>query len=811
MHILKLSFIILVASLFSNIAHTQGIETALVNYTANAPQEKLYVQFDNGKYAPGQTIWYKAYLMNGFQPSFISKNFYIDWYNQNGVLIHSTITPIIDSYSSGNFKVPDNFNGNILNAVAYTKWMRNFDSTYFYKQQFPILNNRTQSSDISANVDSTTVQFLAESGSFISNKINIIAFKAINGKGLPVNIKGVIRNDNNDSITSFKTLHDGMGKFQLIPNQEEHYTAFWKNASGELHKTKLPLPENNGLNIIIEPGRSNRIFHIQRTGTAGESLSQTTLVGQMNGSILFTSKIDLSEKESITSILPLSKMLTGLLQLTLFDKNNTPVCERILFVKNEDYKFNVTVNVDTLITTKRGKNVVEFELQDSIYANLSLAITDASLNDDPQNNIISHLLLNGELSGNIYNPTYYFNSTADSVSNHLDLVMLTNGWRRYNWQQILSKQQKELVFPKDTGYQTLNGQIADYASRKNKKSESINLIFVGKDSSNNMITLPISENGTFTSNNAILYDTVKIYYKINGTTAISNKNLYIKNDLFKINTLKPFSNNLINYDTTGFSKLQVLINEKIRFDSINRYNTLKQVTVYAKQKTRIQELDKRYTLGIFSGEAAASFDMNTLENAAHQSSIFDFLTGKVPGLQFTNGASGTIKEVAVFRGGRPTFYLNENPINEIDIDNIEMSDIAYVKVFNPPFLSGANIASGVSKVHESSGAIAIYTKKGEDLKSKSNNFQASGLDYATNIGYTTPKEFYAPNYAEIEQASKFKDIRTTLLWNPWITLNKLNRKVKFSFYNNDVTTKFRLILEGMNSKGQLISINKLLN
>ena len=140
---MKTTIIFLLSTLiFSFSVKSQSIDSALINFNKKAPQEKVYVQFDNSKYTPGQTIWYKAYLMSGSQPSTISKNFYIDWYDNDGKLISSQVTPVIYSYAAANFKVPSDFNGNSIHAVAYTRWMRNFDSTYFFQQQFQIVSNK---------------------------------------------------------------------------------------------------------------------------------------------------------------------------------------------------------------------------------------------------------------------------------------------------------------------------------------------------------------------------------------------------------------------------------------------------------------------------------------------------------------------------------------------------------------------------------------------------------------------------------------------------------------------------------------------
>src|SRR5204862_269891 len=82
---------------------------------------------------------------------------------------------------------------------------------------------------------------------------------------------------------------------------------------------------------------------------------------------------------------------------------------------------------------KHGKNTLVINLPDTIETNLSVAVTDADVGIDSSDNIITRFLLTGDLKGSVYNPAYYFLDSSDSVQQQLDLVMLTNGWRRIKW------------------------------------------------------------------------------------------------------------------------------------------------------------------------------------------------------------------------------------------------------------------------------------------------------------------------------------------------------------------------------------------
>ena len=784
----------------------QRIDSAIAEFNNVVRFEKAYVHFDNTRYAVGQTIWYKAYLMTGLQPSLISKNFYIDWYDDEGRLLNSTVTPVVYSFSSGSFTIPETYTGKFVRAVAYTRWMRNFDRAYFYEQAFEIISaaSRIENNDPAGR--ETRAQFLPESGTFLANKLNVIAFKAIDHSGRPAAISGVVKNSNGDSILSFKSSHDGMGKFQFKAAGGESYSVLWTDPSGHTYQSNLPIPEASAVSLLLEPGRSNRIFHIQRTGEAPDRMKQLTLVGQMNGILLFQAKVDLSEKESVTGSLPVGKMATGVLQLTVFDADLRPLCERIVFVRNEDYLLKATLQVDSLNTNKRGRNVLEIHLNDTTYANLSISVTDAHLDHFPQDNILTQLLLKGDLPGNVYRPGYYFSSNADSVLDHLDLVMLTNGWRRYNWDEILHHPLPVLKYARDSGYASIDGKIANFTLKTNRKAASINLIFVAKDSSNSMISLPIREDGSFSSRNVMLFDTTRVYFQLHGLKNIAPKDVFIENDLFKTDATIDSPRSSSEFDTTGRNPFQALVERQTR--SAHKYQTLKEVTVRSKQASRLKELDLKYAKGIFTGDATAAFDMSSLENASHRSSIFDFLSGKVPGLEVggTNGGTAT-EGVVEYRRGTPVFYLDERVISTSELVNINLDNVAYIKVFSPPFAGGLNGSTGEIA---SGAAIAIYTKQGQNGEPGRMDFKSNGMEYKLIAGYAPSKQFYEPAYPEKWEPGDPEDLRSTLLWNPWITLDKKNQTVKIVFYNNDAASSFRVIIEGMDGTGRLVHIGKLL-
>src|SRR3982751_3164861 len=127
--------LILSGNLFS-----QDIDATIAAYAEKFPQEKAYLHYDKASYAPGETIWFKIYMMEGINPATESKNFYIDWTDEKGAVIYRTLAPVVDGLSNGQFTVPADYTGRFIHAKGYTKWMLNFDSSFLYQKDIRILS-----------------------------------------------------------------------------------------------------------------------------------------------------------------------------------------------------------------------------------------------------------------------------------------------------------------------------------------------------------------------------------------------------------------------------------------------------------------------------------------------------------------------------------------------------------------------------------------------------------------------------------------------------------------------------------------------
>jgi hypothetical protein len=794
MHKSILAFIIAFL-LFVNHTIAQNLDSTLNIFSNNYPQEKTFVHFDKHIYSKGETIWFKAYILDGSSPSTQSKNFYADWYNDNGELIKHTTAPIFQATAKGQFIIPENYTGKGLHVKAYTNWMLNFDSSFLFKKYITIIQNNNQQAP--TTIIKTLVDFFPEGGEIIHNIGSFVAFKATNQFGVPIKIGGFVKNNLGEIIDSIHTDHDGMGAIYIAePNVQQQYTAFYKDEFTGIEHTKLlPTVLANGVAMQVQNMDKQITVTIKRSDTVSVDKKFVKLYATINNQLVYKALIKLINKPSHTLQIPTDSFPTGVLQLTLFNDNYLPLAERIVFIKNENYQFNPTIQTQIKNLNKRSRNVVEINVADTLLSNLSVSITDANIATDSSSNIFSQLLLSGDIKGNVYNPAYYFANNNEATLQHLDLVMLTNGWRKYNWQQFANNKLPITPYTKDSSYLQLMGQSFGIDKTDLMQQPNIILFLEGKDSTKKNLILPINRKGSFGKSNFVFYDSIKIFYsflgngKLNrvGEVAFSNglNNRPSKN----IDTLiKKYA--LI--DVAFFEKQRKLEEEYNRLVKLKGSGVLSEVVVRTRKKSPTEIMDEKYSSGMFSGGDAYQFDIINDTRAQSSQSVFNYLQGIVAGLQITQQDG---EYVAKWRQATTDFFLNEIRSDAQTIESLSMNEIAYIKVFKPPFFGGFGGSAG--------GAIAIYTRTGADVKST----PGKGLQFKYLEGYTAYKDFFAPDYEKQNYVNQ-PDIRTTLYWNPYILTDASKKKVTIEFYNNDVSKKLKIVLCGMNADGKLAWIEK---
>ncbi|MBC7536884.1 MAG: hypothetical protein H7258_14425 [Ferruginibacter sp.] len=799
-----LTFILLICISLS--IEAQVPEAALDNVRNNYASEKIFIHYDKACYVAGETIWFKAYFLSGFLPSTLSTSISVDLVNDSGRVTDRKILPIINSVANGSFELPRNAGQKNYTVRAYTRYLMNFGKNSFYYQQIPLFNPSSQTNN-SVPQKEFSFYLLPESGNLVAGINNVVAFKCTDQWGYPAEAKGNVINSSGAIITSFSSAHDGMGKFNVTPVAGETYTAVTRvGGASEINKI-LPAANASGTSLSIQKTNGKTYFVVNSETVFNENLQPAYILAVMEDAVIFKTSFPDGQK-NFKGEIPVASIPGGIMQLTVFTKANQPLAERLLFINNQDYVAGGKLSTELVSTDDRAKNSYSFELADSLSGSFSVSVTaaDKEIKQIGTDNIISRFLVTNDLKGYVHNPAYYFEGDEEERKNNLDLVMLTNGWRKFSWNEILSARLPSVTY-KDAGYITLQGSAFDENSGKRLSETSLSVYIKTKDSLNDMIILPVTKEGTFNLPGLIFRDTATMFIFNSGS---KNKRTVLQPATLTISAL-------FNVASPSFmvSPMPLRLRdgtEKIKnlYSSVlsnleNKSILLSEVKLKANTKSATRLLEERYIKSaLFSSYAAKTLDLVNDRNAANTSTnIFEYLKGRLSSVTITGSAGNyfiNYRNSMNLSSGLLSMdlFLDEMPTSTLQVATIPVSQIALVKVFSSGFVGSAGNGPG--------GAMAIYTKRGDDT------YNVTAMDNTFRLkleGYSSVKEFFSPDHSSGKTATSNMDYRTTLYWDPYLQTDPSNKKISFSFFNADQVKKFKIVLEGMTADGKLVHVERL--
>ncbi len=396
------------------------------------PKLAMQLDFDKKAYANGDVV--KATLdINGTDNESFALQYTLSIAGEE--VLDEKATTNTDGTAELKFKLPKSLNSTdgLLNVLIDYKGDKESIA-----RSIPIVLN---------DID---VQFFPEGGELIAGVPSRIAFKAVNEFGKPASVEGAIYDKNGKKATSFSSIHNGMGTVEFTPKVGEQYTA--KITKPAINETfALPRAQKEGYTIIVTDQKPSSI----EVGIVSTNPRQLTLIAQSRGKIWLEENITVEEGISPVKIAT-SKMPVGIVQLTLLDENEVELAERLVFA-NKHKRLKVAINTDKKQYLPREKVKMTISVKDEnnkpVAGNFSLSVVDDKLlsyADDKQSNILAYMLLQSDLKGKITEPNFYFEKNNAGTDEALDLLLMTQGWRKFEWQKINTNPEVVLQYNNET-------------------------------------------------------------------------------------------------------------------------------------------------------------------------------------------------------------------------------------------------------------------------------------------------------------------------------------------------------------------------
>jgi hypothetical protein len=754
----------------------ESLQQQFNNYQSGELQEKIFVHTDKTFYLAGETVWFKIYAVDAsfHKPVTTSSITYIEILNKDLKPVVQSKISMSKGNGAGSVILPGFLaTGNYI-FRAYTNWMKNFSPDFYYEHTLHIVNTLKLSPVVPSSKEVSGIRFFPEGGNALAGFAGKIAFEATDAEGHGLECKGVILNQNNDTVTRFQSFHNGMGSFQLKPEKNSSYYALVM-LKDSLVKQKLPDAMDHGFTMNVseeETGKLKVTVHasVEFENTSVYLFTQTRqIIKNMQTSLV---------KDGVTSFtLNKAELGDGISSITVFNQSRQPVCERLVF-KRPLEKLTIQAKMDQPVYTKRKPIHIDLSTTNSnsqpLSGNLSLSVFMIdSLQHIPEQSIVTYLYLHSELKGRIESPEYYFANNDKASDEALDNLLLTQGWRRFKWNDVMDSKKPAFEFLPEVEGPVISGKIINKVTGAPVAFSDAWLSIPGNDYAFSSATSDAQGVIHFGfrdiyKNNAIVVQPALLKDSFN---RIDINNSY--SDKFSSNMLRPLT--LSRYQES------ILVNRSISTQVENTYGIeKKRQYIKTSQDTTsfYGKPDKQYNLDDYTRFQTMEEVMREFIEDVRIRKEGDKYNFKVRNRLFNT-------------------YFEEDPL--VLLDGIPISDASKIIALDPlkikrievvmyNYYTGSSVFAGIVNVKSYSGEMGATQIDPNSLV----------IEYD---GLQQQREFYSPQYGSREsEESHIPDFRNVLYWAPQITTGS-DGKSQLSFYSSDLKGKFAVVVQGMTTDG----------
>jgi|WetSurMetagenome_2_1015567.scaffolds.fasta_scaffold04530_8 hypothetical protein len=763
--------------------------------------EKVYLHTDRDSYFAGDDIWFKAYLIDALDRTLTehSSNLHVELISPSSKIISARIVQLVGGLGNGDFKLSADIKSGRYKLRAYTNYMRNFGDQLFFTKEISVLNS-ADSSKVSDNVkyvdNRVHLYFFPEGGSLVENVSSVVAFKAVNSLGKGCDVSGKIYSSAGELITSFKSTHLGMGRFFLRPLPGLKYYSIARAADSIDFRTELPVSFIHGVTISASINQHNELLITTKTNpetlrlVADHDLTLSISIGK---EVIKT--IPYRIKSPVTNfVVPTDDLPDGILMLTLSGPEDLPLYERLIYIENEVPE-KINIKTDKLLYNKRELVALTISLPDDSISdtrgNVSLAVADENLTDNSSlfpRNISSWFLLESDIRGIVEEPSYYFDPSNLERLKDMDLLLRTQGWRDFAWKYDTA------YFPPENGF-TVSGRL-----RKNKKNKLTNdyrvSIGILGSKSTFLKTIPVDSTGRFKLSGIDLTGEATIIATGTGAKDHPEGILTLDSTTYSPARVKerlPVLSVLEAKDQSKIRSYYNIIEAKRKKFKLADTISVGEVSIISERHKDPQTAKLESSRSKYLNPDA---ELKVAESMESYPNIPEVMRGKIPGVEVIgpkegkytiiirgqSSINGVTLPLVLIDGKKATFEdLLLMPVSIID-------RIDVLKQVGSTIIFGLEGANGVINLITKAGGVPAIYKPGE---------------YSAKLkisGYNEARIFYSPQHPPDSKSEFNPDLRSTLYWNPDISLDG-NTEVKLNYYNGDNAAMKRIVVEGITNSG----------
>ncbi len=743
------------------------------HYNARRLQEKVFVHLDRVFYVAGETAWFKVYLVDGYihHPSNSSKVAYVEILDETNQPLIQTKVSLMNGVGHGNVVFPAALSSGNYRLRAYTHWMKNFSPEQYFHQFITVVNVfRRLDEKVNYVNPKLDIQFFPEGGQLIDGIQSKIAYRVVDATGKGVSFAGSILSAKGDTVVRFKSLKFGLGNFYLTPDVSEQYQVVIEDEKGLRVQTTLPSIQSIGYTLQVRDTLENSIHVKIREQGNRNSSPVIYLIGHTRQTIKVASSHSL--KDGNASVIISRDILgEGISHLTIFNSEFKPLCERLIFNRPENkISLSTTTDLPEYDTRSKIKLTINTDKIEHDTLNLSVAVFKMdSLQQFYPNDIQSYLWLTSELNGRIESPEYYLTQDAYTTG-AVDNLMLTHGWSRFTWKDIVEDSKSPIRFLPEYRGHLISGKIVDRVNEKPIPGVITYLSAPGKK-------IHAYESVSDAQGN-VVFETSEFYGKRKLIVQTSQSD-----SLVRIELVSPFSTQFLTSKVPSINLTDKLAKQLTTRsismqidDAFKKQNTITSLSLsdsssFYGQPSEHYNLDD-YTRFPLMEEVIREYVKGVRLRKNDDKFIFKVL----------NTSNNTVfdREPLVLLDGVPIF--NTHQLMALDPLNVQHLDVITNK-----YLLGSLTFDGIVSFRTYRGDLGGYQFSPKTLQ----------LDYDA---LQAQKEFFSPRYETQQQKeNRIPDARHLLYWLPNLKVSDQDQSL--DFYSSDQPGFYQAVIQGISMNG----------
>ncbi len=757
----------------SQILQANDLRTSFESHVTNVHQEKSFVHTDRSIYVTGETIWLSTYTVDATYNtiSTLSKVINIEIIGSGGQVMKQTRIKLVEGKGKGQLFISPEIPTGTYEIRAYTNWMKNFGSDFVFHKNITIVNPAVTPNYPSDTTNKILVEFFPEGGDLVDGVKSKVAIKTIDSHGLPVETIGVIVDGQDNEINKFKTSATGVTTFEFTPEHGQNYKALIAKDS-IIKGYTLPIAQKEGV-VLSVVSTSNTHFDININPSKNFNKTGYLLI-HSKGIIERIQTIGLNNQLNLS--IDSKKLQDGISHITILDNEMQPLAERLIF-KYPIQPLSLKTEMSGVNFAKREKVSLTINSQnddkDDMMEKMSISVSEINQGHHFKDHIESYLLLSSDIKGRIFNAPMYFDQNNKDRVQQMDLLMLTQGWRRFSWPSLKSTSVQKFKYPAEINAPILSGRLLP-SQETGMLPKKVQLNFLGKSSIMN--SLDIDPDGLFH---------FEVPFRVENETV----NLFSTSE--------------------KLSKEQILIDDP--FDLPYHRTPIPQLKFTKKSKPYLEKLNTNIQISqVYRSQSAINgneFAKETLNNHFYGEPEHLYLLDNYTRFE-------TVKDLFIefirpvqvkSKKDKEGFYIISN--------NVYLSQKAMTLIDGVPVLDAADILDFDPLKIEKIGVVnKIYHLGGTNYYGIINfttyNGDFDGQELPDHIveklykALQSPRTFYSPKYDINDRSLKrIPDFRNTLYWNPNVQINN-SGKAAIEFYTSDNIGSYQIEINALSKNGR---------